>query len=347
VKTHLSICIATFNRALYLRDTLSNLQAQVTEGVELVIVDGASVDETLEVVQEFQSQFASLTYIRLPVKGGVDQDYAHAVEHAQGDYVWLFTDDDFLKANAITTVLEAIRHNHSLIILNAEVLDSKIQEVLLSSRLKFSGYHEYEAGLAGQTRLLGDVGDYLSFIGGVIIRRELWAKRNKARYFGTEFVHVGVIFQEPLPGPTLVIADPYISIRYGNAQWTSRSLEIWMFKWPTLIWSFTHLSEIARQSVTSPEPWRRAQALFLFRARGAYSKVEFQRLIKPRLTNTWQCLLMWVIAHLPGCLTNLLASLYASIRRLKPLAIDLRQSPFDYRSCFSRWLLTDARGDKS
>lgn len=341
----LSICIATLNRASYLRETLNCLKSQITEFVEIVIIDGASTDDTQQVVKQFQ--FQHFQYKRLSAKGGVDQDYALAVELARGDYVWLFTDDDLLRANAIEVVLEAIRFGYSLIILNAEVRSSNLQDSLLSSRLNFSGQRKYEAGLEGQAHLLAEVGDYLSFIGGVIIRRELWGERDKARYFGTEFIHVGVIFQAPLPGPTLVIADPYISIRYGNALWTSRSLEIWMFKWPNLVWSFKHLPENARRSVTQPEPWRRARALFLFRARGVYSEIEYQRLIKPHLTSRWQRSIMRGIAHLPGCLTNLFASMYASARRLKPLTVDLRQSPFDYRSCLRRRTSRYLQGDQS
>lgn len=330
----LSICIATFNRAPYLRETLLNLQTQVTKEVEVVIVDGASTDNTPQVIQEFQTQFAHFNYVRLTAKGGVDQDYAHAVELAKGDYVWLFTDDDLLKPEAIATLLEAVHHNYSLIILNAEVCNSDFQDVLLPSRLKFSERREYEAGLSGQARLLAEVSDYMSFIGGVIIRRELWAQRDKVRYFGTEFVHIGVIFQAPLPSPTLVIAKPYISIRYGNAQWTSRSLEIWMFKWPNLIWSFTHLPQAARRAITVPEPWQNARALFLFRARGAYGETQFRQLIAPRGIKWWRRWLAWGVAHLPGCFTNLLASLYAWARNFKLLAVDLRQSPFDFQRCF-------------
>ena len=84
---------------------------------------------------------------------------------------------------------------------------------------------------------------YLSFIGAVVIRRSIWLSRERESYFGTEFVHVGVIFQKPLPGPALIIAEPYIIIRFGNGQWTPRSFEIWMFKWPKLVWSFKHISD--------------------------------------------------------------------------------------------------------
>jgi hypothetical protein len=94
-----------------------------------------------------------------------------------------------------------------------------------------------------------DALNYLSFIGAVVIRRSIWLGRERVLYFGTEFVHVGVIFQKPLPGSALIIAEPFITIRFGYGQWTSRSFEIWMFKWPKLVWSFKDISSEAKRRV--------------------------------------------------------------------------------------------------
>jgi hypothetical protein len=83
---------------------------------------------------------------------------------------------------------------------------------------------------------------YLSFIGCVVIKRALWLERDKDRYFGSLFIHVGVIFQRPMPEKILILADPLISIRYGNAKWQPQQFEIWMLKWPALLWSFDTVS---------------------------------------------------------------------------------------------------------
>ena len=80
----LSICIATLNRASFLRETLDNILPQTTDGVEVVVVDGASTDNTREVVQQAAARFGRLRYVRLEKKGGVDQDYCKAVELASG-----------------------------------------------------------------------------------------------------------------------------------------------------------------------------------------------------------------------------------------------------------------------
>jgi glycosyltransferase involved in cell wall biosynthesis len=330
----LSICIATLNRAAFLGGTLDSIISQATEDVEIVIVDGASTDNTEQVVRLYQQQFPRLRYLRLAAKGGVDQDYNRAVELAQSEYCWLMTDDDLLKPGALAAVLEALRGAYGLVIVNAEVRTTDLRQVLVPSRLPFSADRVYQPTEADRERLLAETGDYLSFIGGVVIKRELWNARDKARYFGTEFVHVGVIFQSLLPEATLVLAHPWIVIRYGNAQWTPRFFEIWMFKWPGLIWSLPGFSDAARRRASPPEPWRRAWALLLFRARGAYSIKEYQALIAPRRGSAWSKWGARLIARLPGCVTNLFASLYAWVRRYHPLQVDLMDSPFYYRRCW-------------
>ena len=46
----LSICIATHNRADYIGETLDSIIPQLTDEVEIVVVDGASTDATRTVM---------------------------------------------------------------------------------------------------------------------------------------------------------------------------------------------------------------------------------------------------------------------------------------------------------
>ena len=212
----LSICIATYNRADYIGQTLDSIIPQLDDDVELLVVDGASTDNTADVVRRYADP--RIRYVRLPVKGGVDQDYCKAVELARGEFCWLFTDDDLLKPGAISAVKNAISAGYGLIIVNAEVRDrtrelfwniSELSCATIKSMLPTTWNVSLSTAL-----------NYISFIGAVVIRRSIWLSRDKESYFGTEFVHIGVIFQKPLPEPVLIIAEPFIIIRYGNAQWT-------------------------------------------------------------------------------------------------------------------------------
>ena len=338
----LSICIATLNRAAFIGATLDALIAQATPELEIVVVDGASSDDTAGVVGERARAFAGLRYLRLEARGGVDRDFCRAVEEAHGEWCWLMADDDLVKPGAIAAVLAAMTGPAGLLIVNAEVRNADLSRVVAERRLPFEDDREYPNTDEGRHRLLADTGDYLSFIGGVVMRRDWWMARDQAAYLGTEFVHVGVIFQSPLPGPARVLARPWIVIRFGNAQWTSRSFQIWAFNWPRLIWSLPGFPDAVRRRVTHPAPWRRAGALLLYRARGVYSVSEYRKWIEPQGGSAWSRFMARAMAAVPGCLANAIAVLYGRARHYEPLLIDLKESPYDLRKCWTRWTGLDA-----
>ena len=183
---------------------------------------------------------------------------------------------------------------------------------------------------SGIEELFADTAEYLTFIGGVVIRRDLWMARERERYFGTEFVHVGVIFQAPLPGTALVISTPLISIRYGMAQWTERSFDIWMFKWPELVWSLPVLSEETKNRATRREPWRLLKNLLVYRAMGAYSSKVYHDKVRNRIQDRGHRAVPCLVSLLPGKVLNLLGVAYFSLfhrQALMPLT-DLMNSRF-------------------
>jgi glycosyltransferase involved in cell wall biosynthesis len=310
-KPRLSICIATFNRADYIGETLESILPQVTEEVEIVIVDGASTDATGDVVKRYIEVCPQIHYTRLPSKGGVDQDYCKAVELARGDYCWLFTDDDLLRANAINTVLDATKYGYSLIIMNAQVMNADFSRILIDKLLKLNTNEIYDKLYLDN--LFQCIVPYISFIGGVIINRNLWLQREKEKYFGTEFVHVGVIFQDFLPASTLVIAEPYITIRFGNAQWTTRAFEVWMYKWPDLVGSFSCISEQLRREYQKRQSWRRLKGIIIHRARREYSLREFKKWISLENTLFWWRLVTLFIAVIPSRLVDYIIIIYLKL----------------------------------
>ena len=263
----LSICIATYNRAEYIGETLDSIIPQLDNDVELLVVDGASTDNTEAVVTKYDDHH--LRYVRLPVKGGVDRDYCKAVELATGQFCWLFTDDDLLKPGAIAAVKAALNDGHGLIVVNAEIRDRALTTLVIRQRVSIRGNKVYAPD--DMERLFLDAVEYIGFIGSVVIRRRTWLDRDPTPYFDTEFVHVGVIFQKPLTETILIIAEPFISIRLANAQWTPRGFDIWMFKWPNLVWSFDWISPGAKSKICVREPWRNFMTLVIQRSLGAYS----------------------------------------------------------------------------
>ena len=335
----LSICMATRNRAAYIGATLESIVSQATDEVEVVVLDGASTDDTGKVIRLCQNRFLRLRYFRQETNMGIDRDFAKAVELAHGEYCWLFCDDDLLRPGAIRAELEAIKKDYAVIIANSEVLNADLSILLEPKRLPLDADKIYRS--SENDLLLGDTGDYLSFIGSVIIKRKVWETRQKEKYFGSYFIHVGMIFQEPLPGDALVIAEPLVSIRYANASWLGKYFEIWMFKWPSIVWSFAQFPDSVKNRVCLREPWRSPGKLLHFRAKGVYSKQEYEQWLKPRSGSFWTRMLEQAIAYFPGQAANLLAYVYYSTFRRPSarllLLLDLANSPF----CF--WKLRKRR----
>lgn len=303
----LSICIATFKRGDVIAETLDSIVRQLQDEVEVVIVDGGSPDNTAKVVAPYARDYPNIRYIREDTNSGLDQDYDKSVGYARGKYCWLMPDDDLVRSGAIARVLEAIEENRDLILVDQEVRVVDFSQVLERSRTGRSEDQRYEKGDA--ERLFADMGNHLNFIGAVVIRREVWMSRDRESYYGSMFVHVGVIFQNPPIESAIYIAGPQQTIRYGNASWTSRTFEIWMFMWPELVHGFTHFSVRSRRVVADPEPWRDIMILLKHRAKGRYSTDEYKLFLHGRGSrlDRMRC---YLVALIPPALANFVAVFY-------------------------------------
>jgi abequosyltransferase len=310
-RTILSICITTRNRVSFLIETLSALLSQAPTNVEIVVLDAASDDGTQPATEALAAESPSLSYYRREVNNGIDRDYACAATLARGDYIWFMSDDDLPVAGAVEKILQACRKGYDLIVANAEDWNKDFSDRIGGPRLPAREDREYDGNRF--VELFEAVGHFLSFIPGVVVRKEVWSSREQAPYLGSFFAHIGVLFQAPFQRSTLVIAEPLIRIRNGNVSWTGRSFEIWMIRWPSLIMSLEAIPQASRRKVTHPEPWRIPAKLVEYRAMGAYSLEEYRKWIAPRKPPGSVRALAYVIAIIPGALVNFLCLGYFSL----------------------------------
>lgn len=298
----LSICIPTFNRAAFIREALESIVVQATSECEIVVSDNASTDHTGEVVAEYARRFDRIRYTRQKENVGFDRNCDWAVECAHGEYCWLFSDDDVMKPGAISTVIEALRCNHGLVLVNGEHKDFTLSNVRAPS---FFGVEADRVYLPEEfDRLFADMGICSMCLCCVVIKRSLWAARERSRYYGSWFIHTAVIFQEPLPESTLVMAKPLMSLRLGNEQTAQAALfQVWYVCWPELLWSFP-VGETTKRRFCEPNPWKNPRYLLALRVRGCYSKAEYRRCLRPRLATFREALTPRLVALLPRTLAR-------------------------------------------
>jgi glycosyltransferase involved in cell wall biosynthesis len=317
----LCVCIPTMNRAQFIGQTLDSIVPELGTDVEVVIVDGSPDDATEEVVSKYQEQYAAIRYFRRtnesgrPSNAGFDRDCSWSVELARAEYCWLMTDDDLLKPGALRQVVARLDERHDLIVVACEVRDENLQETLLKVRPVLAGDVVFQP--SQWERFFSAAITHLTFVGAVVIRRSVWVSRNPAPYFGSGFVHVGMIFSSPIQQSVLMLAQPLVMIRYGNAQWSDRAFRIFMHDWPQLIWSFPGITDAAKQAVTPREPWRVWRVLMLQRAYGRYSMEQYQRYVHEHLSVVAR-IVPRIIAFTPRLFLYVPARIYGYFRHPDP-----------------------------
>ena len=85
-----SICIATFNGAKYIREALESIKAQDYGNIEVVITDDCSSDDTLKICEEYD--FVSIYHNE--TRQGLVGNWNRVVSKASGKYIKLMGQDD-------------------------------------------------------------------------------------------------------------------------------------------------------------------------------------------------------------------------------------------------------------
>jgi abequosyltransferase len=108
----LSFVIPTLNFGAFLPEMLDSIVGEGYAPVEIIVFDGGSTDDTLQVLERYRARFPALKVIVATERGNIDTDLNQAVAAATGDYVWSVSADDVLMPGWSRTVapfLEAER----------------------------------------------------------------------------------------------------------------------------------------------------------------------------------------------------------------------------------------------
>lgn len=263
----LSICIASKNRQELLEQLLADVIPQLRDDVELLVVD--SSERALTNVNWY--------YHRPELR--MAEAYHFLAQIAHGEFVWFFTDDDLVDADAVSTVLAMLSSLVDLVLIDTRVKSYCLDETLLPSRGN-------------------DVQSLISYVGSVVIRRKAYLARTSLGDVkeNPHFWFVPAVLQCIKEGKYVKTNSPLITIRYGNATWTSNTFNVFHVEW-------------ARVTETMGYP--SLQSLIILRARGLYSMKEFNEHWKfMRLQAKWAVRL---IALFPQQLTRWALLAYATM----------------------------------
>jgi len=227
----LSICIPTYNFGRFIGDTLASIIPQATDEVEIVVVDGASTDNTAEIVRTYQRTFPRLQYHLLEKKGGIDQDMVKTIDMAQGEYCWLFSADDIMEKGGLQRGLEEIRSGCDIYLCNRKEADIHLRPLrdryylddsIVSRTFRLSDPADLCEYLEKSTCL----GSIFSYMTSIVFRHDRWDEiRPGKEFYGSAYHHVYKLLSLIETGCTLkYIREPLVTCRMGNDSFSDASM---------------------------------------------------------------------------------------------------------------------------
>ena len=106
----LSICMPAYNRPAWLRRGLESIAESSGEGIEVVITDDSDDDRGKEIAAEVFAQWSGVWRYEFHAQRlGMAQNWNRAIALAQGRYVMVLHDDDFLVAGGLGRLRDSLR----------------------------------------------------------------------------------------------------------------------------------------------------------------------------------------------------------------------------------------------
>jgi glycosyltransferase involved in cell wall biosynthesis len=177
----LSICVPQFNRTPFLLAALATIREQSLLDIEVCISDDASTDGGAEqIVAALERSPHDYVFARRDRNGRYDANLRSSLALARGDYCFLLGNDDGL---ADRLVLEEL---HQLVVGRGRAPD-----VIVANYSDVAGevYRRVTrtASRPGSPTLAATVYRNFSFLGGVVLRREVAERFRTERWDGSEF----------------------------------------------------------------------------------------------------------------------------------------------------------------
>lgn len=170
---NVTIAIPVYNRAGLIRFALESALAQDVPGLEILVIDNASTDDTWEVLQTYTDP--RLRLVRNETNVGLYGNLNRCLELATGDYVRILCSDDRLVAGCIAKE-RALVEAHP----GAVMVSTRGREVDERWQLLRLFANEFPAGIYAGTEMIGNVlwliahynSNPLNYPSGILLQRQ-------------------------------------------------------------------------------------------------------------------------------------------------------------------------------
>lgn len=121
-----SIITPTFNSAKFIADTIESIVNQTYQNWELIIVDDASKDATIRIVENYLQTQLNIKLLKNEINKGAAYTRNRGIEAAQGDYIAFLDGDDIWKPHKLEVQLDFMqKHDLAVCYSSYDLMDEQ------------------------------------------------------------------------------------------------------------------------------------------------------------------------------------------------------------------------------
>jgi glycosyltransferase involved in cell wall biosynthesis len=170
----LTICIPTYNRPKLLSECLDSVIDSIIYSnldVKILISDNFSETSYEDVVNNKLKKYSQITYFKNN-ENVRDFNFYLCVKRAKTKYVWIFSDDDIMKKNAILSLNTSFSDKDNLILCNYSLYDYNLTKCLKNNFINTNNNSTYK----NSDLVMNDFGFRLSFLSCLIFEKDQFLK---------------------------------------------------------------------------------------------------------------------------------------------------------------------------
>lgn len=136
-----SVIVPNYNHAHFLRERLDSIYQQTYKNIEVILLDDASSDESVDILEDYVRRYPDNTRLIVNDKntGKVFVQWNRGLDLAKGEYIWIAESDDYCDKKFLEELLVGLRHQ--------SVMLSFARSVFMKNGGKIWSLKEYWADL--------------------------------------------------------------------------------------------------------------------------------------------------------------------------------------------------------
>ena len=140
-----SIISPSFNSSKYVSDTIESVIAQTYKHWELIIVDDASNDNSVSIIEKYSKEDSRIKLVKLTINGGAAKARNAGLRIAKGRYIAFIDSDDVWLPKKLTEQLIFMQKHKAPISFTSygvynEILDTEFYSISVPNTIDYKGY---------------------------------------------------------------------------------------------------------------------------------------------------------------------------------------------------------------